>query len=242
MCDKELLIDYLYGELAASDRAVFDRHLQQCRDCRAEVDTLRGVRAHLTSWAPPEPALDFQIVRGSKVAAPRWRFAPAWALAAAAMLTLAVSAAIAHVQIETTANGVIVRTGWNRAQAPAAASSAASAEKIQHMEARIQQLEGQLTGAHQATPAALTTSDAQRLSDTDLLRAVHRMISESEDRQQAVLARQILQVNRDVQAARQADYDRLLYGMQRIQGAAVETSQRQKLIEDHLVRVGMQQR
>jgi anti-sigma factor RsiW len=241
MCDKELLIDYLYGELAAAQRAAFDRHLVECHDCRAEVDTLRGVRTHLTSWAPPEPDLDFQIVRSPKVP-PRWRVAPAWALAAAAMLTLAVSAAIAHVQIETTANGVIVRTGWDRAQPPAAANLAASAQNFERMEARIKVLEGQVTSTQQAMPVALTSSDASRMSDAELLRVVRRLISESEDRQQSVLARQILQVNRDVQTARQVDYDRLVYGMQRLQGTAVETSQRQKLIEDHLVRVGMQQR
>jgi hypothetical protein len=240
MCDKELLIDYLYGELATAERAAFDRHLVECHDCRAEVDALRGVRTHLTSWAPPEPELDFQIVRSPKVAAPRWRFAPAWGLAAAAMFTLAVSAAIAHVQIETTATGFVVRTGWNRAPAPVAANMAASAPNIEQMEARIKALEGQLASAQQTTPVALTSSDASRMSDAELLRVVRRMIGESEDRQQGVLARQILQVNRDVQTARQADYDRLLYGMQRIQGTAVETSQRQKLIEDHLVRVGMQ--
>ena len=57
MCDKELLLGYLYDELPTSDRQAFDRHLATCADCRAEVDGLRGTRAHLTSWAPPEPDL-----------------------------------------------------------------------------------------------------------------------------------------------------------------------------------------
>jgi len=108
------------------------------------------------------------------------------------------------------------------------------------LEARLQQLERQAV-ASQSTPVSLT-SDTQRMSDADVVRLVRRLVSDSEERQQGELARRILQVNRDVQNARQADYDRLLYGMQRIQGTQVETSQRQKLIEDHLVRVGMQQR
>jgi RNA polymerase sigma-70 factor (ECF subfamily) len=240
MCDKELLIDYLYGEMAATERAAFDRHLADCGDCRAEVDSLRGVRTHLASWAPPEPELDFQIVRSPKVAARRWRFAPAFGLAAAAMLTIAVSAAVAHVQIQSTPDGYIVRTGWSRAASPAGPVVPGSTPAVDQLEARIKALEGQLASTQHATPVALTSADASRLSDAELIRLVRRLISESEDRQQAVLARQILQVNRDVQTARQTDYDRLLYGMQRIQGAAVETSQRQKLIEDHLVRIGMQ--
>jgi hypothetical protein len=244
MCDKELLIGYLYGELSASDRSAFDRHLDQCGDCRAEVDALGGIRTQLASWAPPEPQLDFQIVRAPRVAAPasRWRFAPAWGLAAAAMLTVAVSAAVAHVEIETTANGVVFRTGWNRTQAAAGPNTTvASAADLQRMEARVKELEGQIATTSMVTPVSLPP-DSQRLSDAELLRVVRRLISESEDRQQTVLARQILQVNRDVQTARQVDYDRLVYGMQRLQGTAVETSQRQKAIEDHLVRVGMQQR
>ena len=82
MCDKELLLDYLYGELEPSARETFDRHLTSCAECRAEVDGLRGTRVHLASWAPPEPDLGFQIVRGAKVTpmpAPRtWRPSPVW--------------------------------------------------------------------------------------------------------------------------------------------------------------------
>jgi anti-sigma factor RsiW len=244
MCDKELIIGYLYGELQPSDREALDRHLGSCAECREEIDALRGTRVHLSSWTPPEPDLGFQIVRGPRaVEAPavrRWRVSPAWGLAAAAMLMLAVSAAIANVEVQF--GSLVVRTGWNRSPVRSDEKPGASMADLQQVQARMKELESQLAAARRpVTPAVSLTADT-RPSDAELVRLVRRLIAESEERQQGVLARQILQVNRDVQVARQQDYDRLLYGMQRIQGTAVETSQRQKLIEDHLVRVGMQPR
>ena len=117
MCDTELLLAYLYDELPASDRQAFDRHLATCAHCREEVAGLRGTRTHLTSWAPPEPDLGFQVVRSAtQVASPSrwWRASPAWGLAAAALLVVAASAAIANVQVRFGGDGVVVSTGWNR--------------------------------------------------------------------------------------------------------------------------------
>jgi len=47
-------------------------------------------------------------------------------------------------------------------------------------------------------------------------------------------------VNRDTEAARRADVDRLLTAYRQLQGNNFETSQRQKALEDHFMRVGLQ--
>lgn len=245
MCDKELLLEYLYDELPASDRQAFDRHLASCADCREEVSGLRGTRTHLTSWAPPEPDLGFEIVRSARPAPARWRrMSPAWGLAAAAVLTLAAAAAIANIDIRVGGDGVVVQTGWNRpaAGAPAQAavqSTAVTATELaalqQRLEARVKELEGQLA-SRQATTTPVSTS---RMSDADL-RLVRQLINDSEQRQQSELALRILQVNRDTEAARRADVDRLLAAYRQLQGNNFETSQRQKALEDHFVRVGLQ--
>lgn len=247
MCDKELLLGYLYDELPPSDRQAFDRHLASCADCREEVDGLRGTRTHLTQWAPPEPDLGFHIVRSAKPAARDhgparwWRASPAWGLAAAAMVTLAVSVAIANVEVRVGGDGVVVRTGWNRsaapAQAPAVLSTAASTSELKRVEARVKELESQL--ARQATAAPMPTS-AGGMSDAEIVRLIRQQVSDSEQRQQGVLARQILQVNRDTEAARRADVDRLLTAYRQLQGTNYETSQRQKALEDHVMRVALQ--
>jgi hypothetical protein len=248
MCDKELLIGYLYGELPASEREAFDRHVASCDHCRSELDGLRGTRAELASWAPPEPDLGFEIVRTTRVgAAPArwWRPTPAWGLAAAALLVVAAAAAVANLDVHVGRDGFSIRTGWSRPANVVAQSgvvSPASAADVQRIDARIADLEGRLA-AVQTAPAVVTTaarSEPGRMSDAEMLKLVRQLIADAEQRQQGVLARQILQVNRDVQTARQADYDRLVYGLQKVQGAATETSVRQKAIEDHLVRVGLQ--
>ena len=246
MCDKELLLGYLYDELPASDRQAFDRHLASCADCREEVSGLRGTRTHLTSWAPPEPDLGFEIVRSPKpVPARWWRTSPAWGLAAAAVLTLAAAAAIANIDIRIGGDGVVVQTGWNRTAAGAPAQTAAQVTAVtatelselqQRLEARVKDLESQLAAQQAAAPVAANTG---RMSDADL-KFVRQLVSDSEQRQQGELALRILQVNRDTEAARRADVDRLLTAYRQLQGTNFETSQRQKALEDHFMRVGLQ--
>lgn len=252
MCDKELLIDYLYGELAAGEREAFDRHLATCAACRDEVSGLRGARTHLESWVPPESELGFQIVRGlgRPVSMSRrwWGLSPAWGLAAAAMLVGAVSAAIANVEVTAAANGITVRTGWNRAAvAPAAAGAVVSAADLQRVDARMRDLEAKLAAAATVpasttpTPTAAATVNA-RMSDAELLRVIRRLIDDSEARQEGQLARRILQVNRDFEVARRADLDRVGRGMEEIRSTSYEAFRKSKNIEDLYVRVGALQR
>ncbi len=249
MCDKELLLGYIYDELTPSDRQGFERHLASCAECREEAGGLRGTRTHLMSWAPPEPDLGFQIVRSARpIEAParRWRVAPAWGLAAAAVLTLAASAGMANVEVKVGSDGIAMRTGWNRGAAgeqAQAAQIAASTSALQKVQARLNELEGQLA-ARPATAALVPASAAAgRMSDAEraeLVRLMRQLVSDSEQRQQVVLARQILQVNHDTETARRADFDRLLVAYRQLAGTNYETSRSVKALEDHIVRVGLQ--
>lgn len=243
MCDTELLLAYLYDELPLSDRHAFDRHLATCANCREEVTGLRGTRTHLTSWAPPEPDLGFQVVRSATpIASPSrwWRVSPAWGLAAAALLVVAASAAIANVEVRFGGDGVVVSTGWNRGAGATGAvpvlSAGASVSDLQRVEARMVELEGRLA----ARPAALTPVSVGRMSDAEIVRLVRQAVNDSEQRQQGVLAHQILQVNRDTTAARQTDIDRLLTAFRQQQVSIFDTAQKQRALEDHFMRVGLQ--
>jgi Putative zinc-finger len=133
MCEKELLVSYLYDDLSEADRAKFESHLRGCVECRHELSALRDVRADLVTWAPSQPDLGFRIVLGRQddtvrqpVADIRWPprsswrawWTPAAGLAAAAVLVLAAAAAIAHVEVHRGPDGITVRTGWSTAPAP----------------------------------------------------------------------------------------------------------------------------
>lgn len=121
MCDKERLVSYLYQDLPDAERAAFERHLRDCDGCRDELNALRGVRADLISWSPPQPDFGFRVVREPKVLPmrPSWRawWTPAAGLAAAAVLVLAAASALAHIEVRSGPDGFTVRTGWS-ASAP----------------------------------------------------------------------------------------------------------------------------
>jgi hypothetical protein len=250
MCDKELLIDYLYGELSLDDREVFERHVASCSDCRGEIAGLRSTRTQLESWAPPQPDLGFEVVRSPRVvggAARRWGLSPAWGFAAAAMLVGAVSAAIANVEVTAGSGGVSVRTGWNRAAATVSATQAdmVPVAEMKRVEDRLKDLEARLAAAPSSTAATPSTPSTPstmtgRMSDADLVRIVRRMIEQSEERQQGVLASRMLQLNRDVELARRSDLERFGRNMEQIQRTNYDTLQVTRRLEDFVARVGMQ--
>jgi hypothetical protein len=124
MCDKELLVAYLYEDLSGPARAGFEAHLRECADCHDELKALGAVRVDLAAWAPPVPDLGFRVVRGAsetghvlRMPVPSWRawWTPAAGLAAAAVLVLAAASAIARVEVHRGPDGVTVRTGWSDA-------------------------------------------------------------------------------------------------------------------------------
>jgi anti-sigma factor RsiW len=223
MCDTERLIAYLYDELGDGDRARMDAHLRGCGACRNELSSLRGVRADLTAWAPPEPDLGFQIVR--QHAAParpmplgwRARLTPALGLAAAATLVIAAAAAIANVQVHYGSDGFTVRTGWtsqpaaaiaqNTAPIQAARAAAIDPAAVQAIERRIADLEQfeKSTQSASAQRPSVVSASANRLSDAELVKRFRELVAESENHEQSLLARQIQQVTIDTQRQRATD-------------------------------------
>src|SRR4029453_19669698 len=63
MCNKDDLVSYLYDDLDGPARGAFERHLHACAECRDELQAMRGVRADLLTWSPPEPDFAFRIVK-----------------------------------------------------------------------------------------------------------------------------------------------------------------------------------
>ena len=260
MCDKDRLVSYLYDDLTDADRAGFERHLRECADCRLDLDALRGVRADLISWSPPQPEFGFRVVREPKVLPMRhtWRawWTPAAGLAAAAVLVLAAASAIAHVEISSGPQGFTVRTGWSSsAFAPASeqrsgetASRAVSARGdvmlpvsaanvdaafIESIDRRLRALEVAVRepGLVQRASYSARSQD----SDADLIRRMREMLAQSENRQQAQLALRINQVIGDFEKQRAADFSQIQQGFGRIQRSVSEEAQGHREITNYLL-------
>lgn len=231
MCTDSLrdsLVGFLYGELPAEEQRAFDAHLRTCGPCRAEVAELRAVRDDLLAWAPPEcQELPSSWTAGVPVApTPMDRlraWAPAFGLAAAAMLVLAVSAAIANLEVRYDAQGLVVRTGRAAAPAPvqesaavapatserqaqgvtAADLAAVTAADLAALEARLLQ-----TFSADAPRAGLQTAGLTS-SNPQLSREVRRLIEESERRTRQEMAAKMLDIYSEWDNSRRSDLMRV---------------------------------
>ena len=229
----ESIVGYLYGELASSEQRAFESHLKTCAACRDEVAALRGVRDDLLAWAPPEcrdlPSswTDAPIVAVTPMARVR-AWMPAFGLAAAAMLVLAVSAAIANIEIRYDANGFAVRTGRtaagpadaapstqvaSTASVPGVASSAAvTPDDLAALEQRVMQTFAASNTTRLGTQTVALTSDNPQLS-----REVRRLIEESERRTREEMANRFLAIVSDFEGYRRADMLRVQQVVNQIQ-------------------------
>ena len=240
MCDKDLLVSYLYDDLPDAERAAFERHLRDCGECRVELNALRGVRADLISWSPPQPDFGFRVVREPKVVPlrPSWRawWTPAAGLAAAAVLVLAAASAIARVEVRGGPDGFTVRTGWSAAapvleprsgDTPSASLSArgdmllpastasVDAALIESLDRRLRALEVASRDPGLVKNASLRARAEG--SDAEIIRRVREMLAQSESKHQGELAFRIQQVIRDVDAQRLDDLKRIQQGLRAVE-------------------------
>ena len=258
MCEeKELLVSYLYDDLGDGDRARFDTHLRVCAECRAELNALRGVRADLISWSPPQPAFGVRVVSEPRIPTvvpltPRsdrpasWRgwWTPAAGLAAAAVLVLAAAAGLARIEVQSGPDGVTVRTGWGGSPAPSAGQGvgAGSTGDVATRDVRlpvladaeaIATLDSRLRALEAATresPVRNASAMSARTSDAEIIRRVRDMLAQSETKQQGELALRIAQVISDVDAQRVADLAQIQKGLRGIEASvSAEGAQHREL-------------
>jgi hypothetical protein len=222
----EALIAFLYDDGGdARERELFEGHLTTCARCCDELAALRGVRAQLARWAPPEPA--FALGNGDPQSAIRnpqsrwWRTIPAWAQVAAALLFLGVSAGIANLDVRYDANGLSIRTGWMtppsrdaRPGGPVPSEAALNTNGVAQSDTTtapwrtdLVALERQLTSELQTMKAAAGQAQPVRATSTDaeVMRRVRALVDDSEKRQQRELALRVAEVMRDVTAQRKVD-------------------------------------
>lgn len=134
MCDeREPLLAYLYDECDPVERLRVEAHLESCEGCRDELAGLRQVRQDLLAWDVPDHG---SVWRPFTPARPAWSWhdVPAWTLAAAATVMLALGA-----------TGGVVASRWKPATDRAPLMQTVSAPMPVVM-------------AKQVTPAVMATS------------------------------------------------------------------------------------
>ena len=163
MCDKELLVAYVYDDIIDMDRARVERHLRECAACRARGDrALRTVRDDLAAWDAPQPTTGFRLVSDRK---PSWRawWTPAFGLAAAAVLLLAAASAIAHVEV------VVRRRTASRCE-PAGTAPQAVVRAVTQSDAEACTA-GELADQRSSLDAATLATISQRLTALEVVDA-----------------------------------------------------------------------
>lgn len=260
--NNESLVGYLYGELTPDEQRAYDAHLAACATCRGDLSALRAVRDDLVSWAPPECRdLPSSWAVAPAPPAPLARltaWAPAFGLAAAAMLVLAASAAIANLEVRYDDTGFAVRAGRDAAPAPAPsalvetaapAPSGAPVNASFVTAAELAEFEARLRAAFEDTrpsmqAASISSGTPQLPADVRRLPAeVRRWIEESEERTRREMAGRFLDIVSDLEGHRRADMLRVqqaLGQLQRTSGA--EAAQTRDIVNRlMLVSSGQQQ-
>ncbi len=169
-CDrKEDLVTYLYGEATAAERVSFERHLNECDDCVAELKAFGSVRDDLNTWqvgfaprtefVPPKTRLD--VVRELIGMFPVWARGLAMTGVAAAVVLMLLSGF-------GTRAGVTNSAGLSEQQVQEIVSKAVADERAkiqQQYQAELASFKTQLFAEHQAQ-LQLATAEHQAKLET----------------------------------------------------------------------------
>lgn len=185
---KEDLVTYLYGEVNATERASFERHMDDCDACHNELTAFGRVRRDLDAWqlgplARPEIALRrsrLDLLRELIGMFPVWIRGAAFVGAAAAMLLVSLS--IAGTRISLKEGDFAFSFGRTTNAAPLAPASlseeigrmvqnavAAEREKMEELyNARLASFKDRLDADHQAKLQAARAQQQARLRAAQL--------------------------------------------------------------------------
>lgn len=240
MCEsKELLVSFLYNEIDSASKRQFEKHLATCVECREELAELGATRAQIATWTPPDADLGFRIVRETEPPKRRWfEFSPAWGLAAAAVLLLAIGAAVANLDVRYGSDGLVVRTGWNHSTDLAPQSAAGTVAPVdwkasaEQLDRRVRELERTISSRSQAGVQTASTDAANEA----LLQRVRDIVGQSETRQQRVFTARLIDLTQEFDARRKLDLALIDQGMTRLQNTNGAEVRRYREYLDRMIR------
>src|SRR5215467_10672979 len=235
----EYLVAYLYDDIDSAEQTAFGSHVSACRHCQQDLLALRGVRAALSTWAPPEPVFSNPE---SRVASPASRVAslepraarlepraPSPESRAASREPRAaswwrempawaqVAAALFVLGVSATIANLDVR--YDRSgltirtgwsqPRPAAPAPANAAPWRAELTALETELRSEMKASQAAVAAASAPAAQSVMSDADFRRRARTLLDESEKKQQNELALRLVQFQNDINAERRADLTRI---------------------------------
>jgi hypothetical protein len=156
---KDDLLDYLYGEMKAASRPAFDRHLDECDSCRAELKAFGRVRDDLSAWqvgfAPRTEVVlarrRLELLRELISSFPAWVRGAALAGAVAALLLVALS--LAHTRVNFNGGDFAIQFGPSRAETVSLPPSSEEIDK--QVQAAVARQQRQMQAEFQAQVAGL---------------------------------------------------------------------------------------
>jgi hypothetical protein len=232
--DSEALIEYLYDECGADERARMELHLQSCDVCATELAELGGARAQLAIWAPPDAVLGFRVAAESPAPVVPIRLAwwrqpmPVWgqAVAAVALFGLGMAA------------GTRGLGAGNRPDTETARATV-SADALAQLESRMKQEIAAIrtASAASAAPAAAPSRASNNPGDEAIMRQVRELLRESENRQEEAFAVRTAQLARDAEIQRRVDQAQMQQTLTQVQGTTTEEVRRQREMLNYLVNV-----
>jgi hypothetical protein len=241
------LVGYVYDECDAPEREAIDAHIAICAACAAELAALQSTRVSLTSWAPPEAGLGFQIVRPAKpvpeagqaeLPGPQipeggpWyaRPVPVWAQAVAATLIFAAGVSLG------VARGIMPAAVTPGEVPVSVVGGAVSAADLEAMERRLRAEMSRI----QSSAAGVGDAAAPAVSEEQLLARVRTLIEESALRQRRELALRTAQIVRDFDSQRRVDLAQIQSTFGQIEGLTGAEVREQRQMLDYLIRVSQQ--
>lgn len=190
-CDhKEELVTYLYDEATAAERASFERHLNECEPCNAELNAFGRVRDELSTWqvgfAPRSEFVPPQTKMGALLGLlnlfPVWARSLALAGAALAVLLIALSVVGTRISVNhgefsvsfgkaasAVTGGNVAAAGPSREQVESLVKNAIAAEreKIQQdYQTQFASFKQQLDNEHKARLQAVSAEHRAQLEAT----------------------------------------------------------------------------
>lgn len=156
---------YAVDALDEHERAQFERHLAECADCRAEVDSLRGAAASLaeTTQTTPPPQLRADVLSAIKTVRPLPPLPPQEHGQHAGRGRRFRSLLVAAAAVAVVGTGAVVTQPWHDDQSPV--DQVIAAADAQHSTAKVDGAKLTVYRSESLGKAALVTDDMPAAAD-----------------------------------------------------------------------------